>query len=181
MSQKLNTPRHARARAAVAAVALLLPAAAPPPPSAEARPAQERKKERREKGMRVTDSILGVRVEDDIREVHAKLGKLGTVGGDDTREGGRKEAWTFKKTAFKSLAYETNREGRVEWLTAFVRPGKEIPFSKLGDLERAQSKSDRHARWIVEESDGEGYVLMVKGGEGKASVVQLFALDFQER
>ncbi len=159
------------------AVVLLLPPLVVP----KARAARGDEKRGGEKRARVSDSILGVKVGDELKKVHAKLKSLGTVAGRDTREGGRKEVWTFKKTDFVSLAYETDREGRIEWLTAFVRPGREIPFPKLGDLARAQSKSDSHAKWRVEEKDGEGYVLMAKGVGGKAGVVQFFALDFQER
>ena len=182
MKRILTTMRHDRrrgARAKVAALTLSLLAAALLSPRVTDVKAQEMRED--EKHARVSDSVLGVRVGAGLKEVHDKLKSLGTVAGRDTEEGGRKEVWTFKKTDFTSLAYETNEEGRVEWVTAFVRAGHEIPFSKLGDLARAQSKSDRHARWRVEGPDEEGYVLMAKGGGGKAGVVQFFALDFEER
>ena len=161
-----STPRGALACALAAFAAALLAFMASP---AAAR------QERREEQPRVADSVLGVRLGDRLREVHARLEGLGTVGGRDTRKGGRKEAWTFKGTDFVSLAYETDREGRVEWLTAFVRPGREIPFSDLGDLGRALTKSDHHANWSVEREKGKGYLLMLKGAGGKARVIHLIA------
>src|SRR5215210_2866666 len=105
---------------------------------------------------KAVDSILGVRVGAKIEEAHEKLKDLGTWGGRATDEGGRKEAWTLKETEFTSVAYKTNAAGRVVWITGFVRPGKEIPFDKLGDLTRATGKDMNEAVWDVE-TQGGGY------------------------
>lgn len=125
---------------------------------------------------KAVDSILGVRVGTKIEEAHEKLKTLGTVGGRATREGGRKEAWTLKETEFTSVVYKTNAAGRVVWITGFVRPGKEIPFDKLGDLTRATGKDKTEAVWDVE-TQGGGYKLVAKGPDGKARVVTLISLD----
>lgn len=132
-----------------------------------------------EKKLRVVDSILGIRVGSSLEDAHKKLKSRGTFGGRDTQAGGRKEAWTLKKTEFSSIAYQTDREGRVVWVTGFVRPGREIPFSKLGDLERAASKSDSQVMWSVKTPEG-GYRLVAKGPDGKARVVYLFLLNAAE-
>ena len=126
-------------------------------------------------GAKVFDSILGVRIGSSLEEAHAKLKDLGTVGGRATREGGRKEAWTMKGGDYTSVAYKTDASGRVVWLTGFVRPGKEIPFSQLGDLARATGKDDTQAAWTVE-TPGGGYRLVAKGPSGKARVVYLLSL-----
>lgn len=126
-------------------------------------------------GAKVADSILGVRIGSSLEEAHAKLKDLGTVGGRATRDGGRKEAWTLKGGEFTSVAYRTDAAGRVVWLTGFVRPGKEIPFSQLGDLARATGKDDTEAAWTVE-TPGGGYRLVAKGPNGRARVVYLLSL-----
>jgi hypothetical protein len=125
---------------------------------------------------KVVDAILGVRVGAKIEEVHEKLKDLGTWGGRATDEGGRKEAWTLKKTEFASVAYKTNADGRVVWITGFVRPGKEIPFDKLGDLARATAKNKTGAVWDVKTQSG-NYKLVAKGPDGKARVITLVLLD----
>lgn len=125
---------------------------------------------------KVVDSILGVCVGAKIEEVHEKLKTLGMVGGRATRDGGRKEAWTLKETEFTSVAYKTNAAGRVVWITGFVRPGKEIPFDKLGDLARATGKDKTEAVWDVETQSG-SYKLVAKGPDGKARIVTLISLD----
>ena len=130
------------------------------------------------KGARVINSILGVSIGNTLEETRAKLTPLGTGGGRDTRDGGRKEAWTLKGTEYATLAFKTDGKGKVVWVSAFARPGKEIPFSRLGDLSRAV-RADSQAIWNVETPQG-GYRLVAKGGNGKASVVYLLSLAFPE-
>src|SRR5688500_17939204 len=161
-----------RRRGALAAAGLLLLLFAALLPGAGRTAAQEGGG-----GGKVLDSILGVRIGSSLEEAHAKLKDLGTVGGRATREGGRKEAWTMKGGEFTSVAYKTDATGRVVWLTGFVRPGKEIPFSKLGDLARANGKDSTQAAWTAEAPGGGGYRLVAKGPDGKARVVYLLALD----
>lgn len=129
-------------------------------------------------GVKVLDSILGVRVGSSLAEAHEKLKDLGTFGGRATREGGRKEAWTLKDGEFSSVAYKTDAAGRIVWVTGFVRPGKEIPFSKIGDLARAAASDETEAAWNVEAHGGaRSYRLVAKGPKGKARVVYLLSLD----
>lgn len=134
--------------------------------------------------VRVTDSVAGVRLGMELEEVHKKLEKIGTRGQRDEREeerdeGGRKEAWTLRKTPFSAVAYQSDARGRVKWVTGFVRPGKEIPFSKLGDLAHASSKSAQGAVWNVETAEG-SFRLIVKGAQSKAQVVQLLSLRSED-
>jgi hypothetical protein len=131
--------------------------------------------------VRVTDSVLGVRLGSTLEEAHEKLKGLVKTGGEGDgeregeREGGRKEAWVLKKTAFTSIAYQTDEAGRVRWVTGFVRPGREIPFSKLGDLSQASHKSEQAAIWNVQRPEG-NLRLIVRGSGWKARVVQLLSL-----
>ncbi|HYN86445.1 MAG TPA: hypothetical protein VER32_14440 [Pyrinomonadaceae bacterium] len=124
---------------------------------------------------RVTDSVLGVGVGTTIEEAHARLKDLGTVGGRATRDGGRKEAWTLKETDFTSVAYKTDAKGRVQWVTGFVREGREIPFEKLGDPARAVASGDTEIAWSVERPEGD-YRLVAKGPNRRARVVYLLSL-----
>lgn len=124
---------------------------------------------------KVMDAILGVRIGSHLDEVHDKLKRLGTFGGRGTRNGGRREAWTLKKTEFTSVAYQTDKDGKIIWVTGFLRPGRAIPFDKLGDPAHATVRSDAQTRWNVQTPEG-GYRLVAKGGGGRANVVYLFSL-----
>jgi hypothetical protein len=127
----------------------------------------------------VADSILGIRLGATLEEAREKLKGLRKSGGEGEREGegggGRKEAWMLKKSDYNSVAYQADGAGRIQWVTGFVRRGKEIPFEKFGDLSRAAYKSDQEAVWNVERPGG-NYRLIAKGTGGKASVVHLLAL-----
>ncbi|MGI8835480.1 MAG: hypothetical protein ACR2H4_02440 [Pyrinomonadaceae bacterium] len=130
------------------------------------------------KESRVINSLLGVSIGSTLEESRAKLGPFGSGGGRDTRDGGRKEAWTLKGTDYATVAFKTDGKGKVVWVSAFARPGKEIPFSKLGDLSKGAT-SDSQAVWNVEKPRG-GYRLVAKGSKGKATVVYLLSLEFPE-
>ncbi len=127
-------------------------------------------------GARIADSVLGVRIGAPLDEARAKLDPLGTNGGRDTREGGRKEAYVLKETDYLHIAFKTNRQGEVVWISGFVRPGKEIPFSELGDLALAKDATDSQAIWNVQTAEG-GYRLVAKGQNGRARVVYLLTLS----
>jgi hypothetical protein len=131
------------------------------------------------KEARVINSLLGVSIGSTLEETRARLSSLGSGGGRDTRDGGRKEAWTLKGTEYATLAFKTDGKGKVVWVSAFARPGKEIPFSKLGDLSKAARAAESQAIWNVETPQG-GYRLVAKGVQGKASVVYLLTLAFPE-
>jgi len=137
--------------------------------------AQTAKEPLKTKKAPITDSILGVSIGTSLDDAHRKLERLGTSGGHPTRRGGRKEAWTLKKTDFTSLALQTDAKGHVVWVTGFLRPGKEIRFSKLGDLSLAIRNKESQAIWNVETQEG-GYRLVAKGANGKARVIYLLSL-----
>lgn len=131
---------------------------------------------------RVIDSILGVGIGTNLEQAHAKLDRLSTreKGAADEREneereGGRKEAWALRGTNYATIALQADQEGRVLWITGFVRPGKEIPFAKLGTLSSATTVTDSRAVWNITTHDG-GYRLIAKGQNGKARVISLLSL-----
>ncbi len=125
------------------------------------------------------DSLDGIGIGTTLEDARSLLVRIGTGGGRDTRDGGRKEAWTLKETDFATLAFKSNGSGRIVWISAFVRQGKEMPFSKLGDLAKATSVTKEQVIWNVGDQRG-GYRVVAKGADGKASVVYLLSLEFPE-
>ena len=140
-----------------------------------------------QKPVRVWDSILGVRVGSTLNEARAKLRRLGSSGAEDElkkdgraeeheeREGGHKESWKLRKGSFGYVVFQTDYQNRVTWVSGFVRPGREIPFSTLGDLTRAAGRNDSQVFWNVPNAAG-GYRLVAKGPSSKARVIYLFSL-----
>jgi len=132
-------------------------------------------------GSRVSDSILGVRIGTSLEDAEKKLERLSitsenqTAADEDERERGTKRAWRLKGTGYTSIALQTNEKGRVVWVTGFVRPGKELLFSELGDTSRALRTTDSQAIWNVATPNG-GYRLVAKGQNGRARVIYLLSL-----
>lgn len=127
------------------------------------------------KQIQATDSIFGVSIGAKFTDVRLRLDQFGTSGGRDTRDGGRKEAWTLQETDFSYLTVRANKQGKIVWISGFLRPGKELPFTKLGDLALAKGATRAQAIWNVETPDG-GYRLVAKGLDGKATVIYLLSL-----
>jgi hypothetical protein len=130
----------------------------------------------------VVDTILGIHIGASRAEARAILDPLkmaddrdAVKDGREAKRGGIKEAWSLRGTAFATVALKTNEKGRVVWITGFVRPGQDIPFSQLGPLSRAASANESVAIWNVETQAG-GYRLVAKGQGGKARVVYLLSL-----
>lgn len=125
------------------------------------------------------DTLNGIAIGTTLDDARSLLARIGTGGGRDTRDGGRKEAWTLKETDFATLAFKTNGGGRIVWISGFVRQAKEIPFERLGDLTKAETVTKSQVIWNV--GNGRtGYRLVAKGAEGKASVVYLLSLESPE-
>jgi hypothetical protein len=138
--------------------------------------------------MRVIDSILGAGIGKNVESVSKKLDRLTNdkrkESGEENeegeeREGGRKEAWTLTSNRYATIALKADERGRIVWVTGFVRPGKEIPFSELGDLSSATTSTDAIAIWNVATPAG-GYRLVAKGQDGRARVVSLLSLAAQQ-
>lgn len=125
------------------------------------------------------NSLSGIGIGTSLEEARSILSRIGTGGGRATRDGGRKEAWTLKETEFASIAFKTDGAGRVVWVSAFVRPGKEMPFTNFGDPAKATSSSKSQVIWNVGNARS-GYRLVAKGAEEKAAVVYLLALNLPD-
>lgn len=130
----------------------------------------------------VIDSILGVGIGTSLDQAHEKLDRLSNrerrderETADEEREGGRKEAWAMRATDYTTIALKAGPDGRVVWITGFVRPGKEIPFAKLGNLSSAIVITNARAIWNVTTPNG-GYRVIAKGQKGKAHVISLISL-----
>jgi hypothetical protein len=130
----------------------------------------------------VIDSILGVGIGTSLDQAHEKLDRLSKREGrheavteQEEPKGSRKEAWALRGTNYVTVALKVDREGRVVWITGFVRPGKEIPFAKLGNLSSATAVTKARAIWNVATPNG-GYRVIAKGQNGKARVISLLSL-----
>lgn len=126
------------------------------------------------KEKKTLDNLLGIRIGTSLDETYAILKPLGAGGGKDLRDNGRREAWTLKETDFQTIAFQTTGKGKIKWITGYLRKGQELPMESLGDPKTATRFNDSEAIWNVETKEG-GFRLVVKGENGKASVVTLLS------
>jgi hypothetical protein len=134
-----------------------------------------------------TTTILGVTVGTRFEQAREKLNRAALRDDDenttgrkeemeDEEEGGTKTAWTFAEGPYRNVALKTDRDGRVVWITGFVRPGKEIAFSELGDASTAARVSDSEMIWNWATPNGNRR-LIAKGRAGKATLVTIISTD----
>lgn len=130
---------------------------------------------------RVRDSILGIRVGSSLADARTRLAALAVRQESEPEESeerergeGRTKAWMLKGTEYRSIALNANDADRIVWITGFVRPGREIPFSKLGDLSAARA-NDSIAIWNVATPEG-SYRLVARGQRRRARVISLLSL-----
>lgn len=120
------------------------------------------------------DNILGIKIGTTIEDAYKILKLCGEGGGKDTRDKGRREAWTLKRSEFQTIAFQSTGKGKIKWITAYARKGQEMPMDSFGDPKSATRFNESEAIWNVENKDG-GFRLVAKGENGKASVVTLLS------
>ena len=152
----------------------------------------------------VPGTILGVRPGMDPEQADALLKPLGTTpgmagedkdskdkdakdkdakptkpkSGEDEDEG-HSELWTLRGTPYTQVVVHAGTDGRLAWLTGFLRPGQEMPFARFGDPKRALVFRDTLAVWNVlplAKTTVPPYRLIVRGAKGQARSVSLISL-----
>ncbi|HSI73833.1 MAG TPA: hypothetical protein VK934_11720 [Fimbriimonas sp.] len=127
---------------------------------------------------RVIDSILGVSVGasfEESRELLDRFGKGGESEEEEREEAGEKMAWRFDSGEFTAIAVRADDQGRVKWVTGFLRPGKERPFETIGDLKLGVS-TQNEAIWNIR-TGSSAYRVVAKGSNKRASVMYLIRLS----
>lgn len=143
-------------------------------------------KERRAtaKSVKVMTGVLGVELGSSLEKAHAKLDKLNDSARprkeDKEAEGGEKEykiLWQLEKTDYSSIYVKADDEKRVQSITAFVRPGREIPFDKIGEAKKAPVRSETTIAWDVIRPKRAPMRVVASGKNSKANVIKLFVVE----
>ena len=132
-------------------------AASPSPPK---RPKLAPFKERlaAAQSVQVQTAILGIELDSTLESAHTKLDSLGQAmprpvdNGDEVAkrsEGEHQASWQLAKTDYGSVFVKADDKERITYIAAYLRPGKEMPFDKIGELEKAPVLTDRVVAWDV--------------------------------
>ena len=134
------------------------------------------------KSVKVETDILGVKVGSSLDAAHAVLDSLCDPAHRPKEEAGEAERgehehkvfWQLAKSDFSSLLVKTDDKERITYILGSLRPGKEIPFDKIGELEKAPLLSDKVVAWDVVKPDNLLLRVVVRGAERKASSITVF-------
>jgi hypothetical protein len=64
-------------------------------------------------------------------------------------EGEHKISWQLAKTDYGSVFVKADEKQRITYIAGYLRPGKEMPFEKIGQLEKAPVLTDGVVAWDV--------------------------------
>jgi hypothetical protein len=135
------------------------------------------------KSVKVQTAILGIELDSTLESAHSKLDSLGHAmaraideGSEVAKssEGEHKVSWQLAKTDYASLFVKADEKERITYIAAFLRRRKEIPFDKIGQLEKAPVLTDRVVAWDVLRPDRSLIRVVARGGERKANSITMF-------
>ncbi len=88
-------------------------------------------------------------------------------------------AWELAKTDYSSIYVKADAKDRITYILGTLRPGKEIPFVKIGQVEKAPIKSDRTVAWDIVRPKRPLIRVVAQGAESKASSIIIFIVKRQ--
>ena len=135
------------------------------------------------KSVKVQTAILGIELDSTLESAHSKLDSLchsmvrpvdeeGEVA--KRAEGEHKVSWQLAKTDYGSVFVKADEKERITYIAAFLRPGKEMPFDKIGQLEKAPVLTDRVVAWDVLRPGRPLIRVVARGAERKANSITMF-------
>jgi hypothetical protein len=134
------------------------------------------------KSVKVETALLGIELGSPLEAARAKLDPLR----DSTKrvleaeteagESEHKVVWQLAKTDFASVYLKTDNKERITYIEGTLRGGKEIPFDKIGQLEKAPIHSDTLVAWDVVRSGRRLLRVVARGTKGKANSITIFVV-----
>ena len=133
----------------------------------------------------VMDSILDLEPGSSLEQAHAKLDELSDPAHPPKQEeeGPRKgEAsehkvlWQLAKTDYSFVFVKADDQERISYIKAFLRPGKELPFDKIGDAKKAPVQDANTIAWDVLRPDRPLFRVVATGAERRATSIMIFVV-----
>jgi len=157
--------------------------AASPSPSEPSKLAPFKERLAAAQSVKVQTAILGIELDSTLENAHSKLDSLGqpTVRPVDEvdeaakrSEGAHKVSWQLATTDYGSVFVIADEKERIIYIAAYLRPGKEMPFDKIGQLEKAPVLTDRVVAWDVVRPNRPLIRVVARGSERKANSITMF-------
>ena len=134
------------------------------------------------KSVKVETDILGVKLGSFLDAAHALLDSLcdsahrpkENAGDAERGEHEHTVFWQLTKSDFASVLVKTDDKQRITYILGSLRRGREIPFGKIGELEKAPILTDKAVAWDVVKPDKSLLRVVAQGAERKASSITVF-------
>jgi len=129
--------------------------------------------------VKVMISILDLELGSTLEQAHAKLDKLSDPAhpGKEEEEGPeRKVLWQLAGTDYSAVFVRSDERKRVTYIDAFLRPGKEIPFEKIGETKKAPLQDVNTIVWDVLRPKRPLFRVVAKGVDRKANNITIFVV-----
>ncbi len=134
--------------------------------------------------VKVETSILGLHLHDSLAKAYQLLDPLtdpahpATKAAEDGESEGKEEKllWELRKSDFKSVTVKADEHDGITSLEGFLRPGKEIPFEKIGETKKAPILTNSAVAWDVVRPGQDLIRVVARGEDRKASSISMFVV-----
>ena len=124
---------------------------------------------------------------DDDKKGHDADEKSERVGGEkeqtehkpdagEEQEEGHKVLWQLAGTDYSAVYITADDKERIESITGFLRPEKQLPFAVIGEVSKAPVKGDDSVVWDVLRPGQPLFRVVARGSNGKAASIRLFVV-----
>jgi len=131
--------------------------------------------------VRVKTDLLGIELGSEVDAAQRKLDKWidpsqQSKESAEKEEGERKVLWELTGTDFASIFVKADEENRITYMIGVLRPGKEIPFDRIGEVDKAPIRTDREIAWDVVRPNKSLIRVVANGSDSKANSITIFAV-----
>jgi hypothetical protein len=134
------------------------------------------------KSVKVETDILEVKLNSSLDAAHAVLDSLCDSAHRPKEDAGDAERgehehtvfWQLAKSDFSSVLVKTDDKQRITYILGSLRRGREIPFNKIGEVEKAPILTDKVVAWDVVKPNKSLLRVVAQGAERKASSITVF-------
>lgn len=127
--------------------------------------------------VKVITSILGLELGSTIEQAHIKLDHLSDPAHPpkEEEEGPQhKVLWQLTQTDYSFVFVKTDDQERINYIKAFLRSGKEMPFEKIGETQKAPVQNANTIAWDVLRPEHPLFRVVATGAERKANSITIF-------
>ncbi len=153
----------------------------PPLPANSLAPYEERVANA--KSVKVMTSLLGIKLGSSLEHAHEVLDKLCDAAHRPKEEkeeeeaaGERKVLWELSQSPYAFVFVKADGKEKITYVSGFLRPGKEMPFDKVGETKKAPLQDANTIAWDVIRPKQAPFRVIASGQNRKANNIMIFVV-----